>query len=213
MRRTSAPHSAEDRPGRSGPGRRSAAARSRAAVPRSRRGGPATASGPSSTVRVDGSGGSLPGEHGVQVARDASPVPPTALPGCGRCARRCGGVVLQLAHDGLRDVRASGEIALSHAQFGQARSIARATAAQSSGTDSSLSSVRVGARNAANVTRPADTRGRARRGGRVVRSCGSRLWCDGGVVVRERPAPGCGAAGDRCSGVRIRVARLRRVVG
>ena len=52
------------------------------------------------------------------------------------------------------------------------------------------SSSPVGVRNAANVMRPADTRGRARRGGRVVRSCGSRLLRDGGVVVRERPAQG-----------------------
>jgi subtilisin family serine protease len=71
----------------------------------------------------------------------------------------------------------------------------------------------VGARKSSHVMRPADTRGRARRGGPVVGSCGSRLLRDGGVVVRERPAPGCGAAGDRCSGVRTRVARLRRVVG
>ena len=71
----------------------------------------------------------------------------------------------------------------------------------------------VGARKSSHVMRPADTRGRARRGGRVVGSCEARLLHDGGVVVREQPAPGCGAAGDRCSGVRTRAARLRRVVG
>ena len=50
------------------------------------------------------------------------------------------------------------------------------------------------------VTRPADTRGAARRAGRAVGRCGSRLSRGGGVVVRERPGRGCGVAGDCCSG-------------
>jgi hypothetical protein len=35
----------------------------------------------------------------------------------------------------------------------------------------------------------------------------------GGVVVRERPGPGRGAADDDCSGAGTRAARLRHVVG
>ena len=63
------------------------------------------------------------------------------------------------------------------------------------------------------LMRPADIRGRRRPVGRVVGSCGSRLARDGGVVVRERLASGCGVACDRCSGLRTRVARPRRVGG
>jgi hypothetical protein len=57
----------------------------------------------------------------------------------------------------------------------------------------------VGARNAALVTRPADTRGAVRRVGRAVGWCSSRSSLAGGVVVGERPGRWCGVAGGCCS--------------
>ena len=57
---------------------------------------------------------------------------------------------------------------------------------------------RVGARNAAHVTRPADIRGAVRRVGRAVGRCSSRLSSAGGVVVRERPGRVRGVAGGCC---------------
>jgi transposase-like protein len=71
----------------------------------------------------------------------------------------------------------------------------------------------VGARKSAHVTRPADTRAVGRRGGHVVGSCGPRFARGGGVGAREQPDARRGVADGRCSGVRTRGVRLRRVVG
>ena len=69
------------------------------------------------------------------------------------------------------------------------------------------------ARNAAHVTRPADTRGAVHRAGRAVGRCSSRSSSAGGVVVGERPGRASGVAGGCCSGAGTRRARLRRAAG
>jgi hypothetical protein len=63
-------------------------------------------------------GRALPGEHGVQVAGVPAQRDGQGFEGaCATAALR--GVAVQLADDRLRDVRAFGEIALTHAEFGQ----------------------------------------------------------------------------------------------
>jgi transposase len=71
----------------------------------------------------------------------------------------------------------------------------------------------VGARNAAHVMRPADTRGAVRRAGRAVGRLLSRSPSAGGVVVGERPGRGSGVADGCCSGAGTRRARWRRADG
>jgi hypothetical protein len=71
----------------------------------------------------------------------------------------------------------------------------------------------VGARNAAHVTRPADTRGAVHRAGRAVGRILSRSSSAGGVVVGERPGRACGVAGGCCSGAGTRRALLRHAAG
>jgi hypothetical protein len=58
------------------------------------------------------------GQHGVQVARVPAERDGEGFQGPGAAAS-LRGVVLQLAHDRLRDVCALGEVALAHAEFVQ----------------------------------------------------------------------------------------------
>ena len=71
----------------------------------------------------------------------------------------------------------------------------------------------VGARNAAHVMRPADTRGAVHRAGRAVGRLFVALVVGWGVVVGERPGRGSGVADGCCSGAGTRRARWRRAAG
>jgi hypothetical protein len=77
----------------------------------------------------------LPGEHGVQVAGVPAQRDGQGFEGAGAAAT-LRGVAVQLPDDRLRDVSALGEIALTLPSSVNRRSIAFATAAQSSDTDS-----------------------------------------------------------------------------
>ena len=72
---------------------------------------------------------------------------------------------------------------------------------------------RAGARNAAHVTRPADTRGVVHRAGRAVGRCSSHFSSAGGVVVGERPGRARGVVDGSCSGAGTRPSRWRRAAG
>ena len=92
---------------------------------------------------------------------------------CGGCPGHCGAAAWSLR------TRSCTGIAASCADDGPTRT----------GPDGrrSKTSSPVGARNAAHVMRPADTRGAAHRAGRAVGRCSSRSSGAGGVEVRDCP--------------------------